>query len=241
MLHGDQRDLVELSFSLPSECARQIEERRIDIGLLPSAEIARQDLEIISRVGIACRGPVRSILLFARVPFPQVRTLAVDSGSRTSVELARIILAERYGAAPQLYPAVPDLNLMLTNADAALIIGDPALRIDPDTTGYDWLDLGYEWFQLTRLPMVFAAWARRQAQLQGDRLEQITSASYASGRHAISQIAEREHSSRGISRELAERYLREHIHYELGENEHQGLAAFLEFARLDRGAVARRQ
>src|SRR5215469_14895375 len=97
MLHGAERERVDLSFSVPSLCAQQLDADEIDLGLVPIAEIARQGLGIIPGVGITCFGPVRSILLFSRVPWDKVRTLAVDSSSRTSVELARIILRERFG------------------------------------------------------------------------------------------------------------------------------------------------
>ena len=84
-------------------------------------------------VGIACRGAVRSILLVSRRPANQIRTLAADASSRTSVALARIILARRYGVEPAVVMRPPDLTSMLDEADSALIIGDPALHIDPET------------------------------------------------------------------------------------------------------------
>ena len=73
---------------------------KADIGLLPCAELDRLGLDFLPDLGIACEGPVRSILLISRRPFEEIRTLAVDSSSRTSVALARIILAERYGLPP---------------------------------------------------------------------------------------------------------------------------------------------
>src|SRR5207248_359598 len=104
----------------------------------------------------ACRGPVRSILLIAKCPAPEIRTLAADTSSRTSVELARVILSRRYGAMPVRIPHAPDLPAMLRAADAALIIGDPALALDPAHLPYRVYDLGAEWVEMTGLPMVFA-------------------------------------------------------------------------------------
>ena len=95
MQHGPQREEVHLSFSIPSECARDVENGTAQVGLVPVAEIARQGLAIVPGVGIACQGSVRSILLFTKVPWKQVRTLAADLSSRTSVHLARVILRER--------------------------------------------------------------------------------------------------------------------------------------------------
>src|SRR5215510_1913805 len=131
MLHGPQRGLFKLDFRTPAGCADQLASGSADIGIVPSFELTRQDLEIIPGTGIACHGAVRSILLISREPAAEIRTLAADSSSRTSVELARVILERRYGATPESISHAPDLEAMLRVADAALIIGDPALRIEP--------------------------------------------------------------------------------------------------------------
>jgi chorismate dehydratase len=232
MLHGAQGDSVDVSFSIPSECARQLEQHRIDVGLLPVAEIARQGLEIISDVGIACDGAVRSILLFSRVPWGQVRTLAADASSRTSVQLARVILAERFGVTAEIHEHKPALEAMLANADAALIIGDPALHIEPATRAYDWLDLGDEWKKLTGLPMVFAAWAARAASAE---LSQLLRNSYEFGRAQIPTIVTNEYQKRRITVELTEKYLTQYIRYEFGPREFEGLRTFLQLAQPDMG------
>jgi chorismate dehydratase len=229
MLHGPQRQQVDLSFSIPSICAQQVEAGQTEIGLVPVAEIARQGLQTIPGVGITCLGAVRSILLISRVPWRHVRSLAADSSSRTSVQLARVILRERFGIEPEIVPYAPDLDAMLSEADAALIIGDPALLLDTDALRYEWLDLGAEWFALTRLPMVFAAWAGKPG-LPAAELEEITRGSYEFGAARIDEIVEREHAKRGLTRELAGRYLRQHIRFRLGLDEQRGLAAFLELA-----------
>ena len=132
MLHGPQRELFDVDFRIPAECADRMASGAADIGIIPSFELTRQNLDIIPGAGIACHGAVRSILLIARCPAARIRTLAVDSSSRTSVQLARVILERKYGAAVETIPHIPDLDAMLRIADAALVIGDPALRIDPD-------------------------------------------------------------------------------------------------------------
>jgi len=195
------------------------------------AEIARRGLEVVPGVGISCLGAVRSILLLSRVPWKEVRTLAADLGSRTSIELARVILRERYGVEPRIVLHEPTLDRMLLIAEAALIIGDPALRIEPEELPFECLDLGAEWLAQTGLPMVFAAWAGKPG-IPIESLRSITNGSYEFGKARIDQIVEQEYGQRQVSRELADRYLREHIHYELGPNEHRGLQAFLEVANL---------
>src|SRR5580658_7860205 len=106
MLHSpdpeDGRDVFDLRFALPSACADELASGEADIGIVPVIEMARQELDYFPGTGIACHGPVRSILLVSKVPFRDIRTLATDAGSRTSVQLARIILAEKFGVAPSL-------------------------------------------------------------------------------------------------------------------------------------------
>jgi chorismate dehydratase len=231
MLHGPQSELADLTFSIPSVCAAQVESGAVEIGLVPVAEIARQSLEIVPGVGITATGAVRSILVFSKLPWAEVRTLAADAGSRTSVQLAAVILRERYGATPTFLQHEPDLPRMLEIADAALIIGDPALRIEPAELPYEWLDLAGEWFAMTGLPFVFAAWAGRPG-LPLSRLTDLTLGSYRYGRQHILDIAKAEAPARGITRDLAERYLRYHLRYEIGQKEQEGLETFLSLAGL---------
>ncbi len=238
MLRGPQADSVELSFSVPSVCAEQVERGDVQIGLAPVAEIARQDLEIVPGVGITCSGAVRSILLFSRVPWGKIRSLAADAGSRTSVLLARIILQERFGVQPTVTAQPPNLLEMLDNSDAALVIGDAALRLEPARLPFACLDLGEEWRKLTGLPMVFAAWAGKPG-LPLDRLRALTVASYQFGRDRIGEIAERESAPRHISQDLANQYLSRYIHFEIGLKEQEGLEAFLDLANLRQTSLAR--
>src|SRR5580700_10704378 len=113
MLRGPQKDLFELEFRLPSACADQMADGGADIGIVPCFELSRQDLDVIPGAGIACHGPVRSILLVSQRPASEIRTLAVDTSSRTSVQLARVILERRYGAEYTAIPHAPDLEAML--------------------------------------------------------------------------------------------------------------------------------
>jgi predicted solute-binding protein len=235
MLHGPQRDSVDLSFAIPSVCAQEVENGVTQIGLVPVAEVARQGLEIVPGVGISCLGAVRSILLISKVPWKEVRTLSADSSSRTSVQLARVILRERFGVEAQITRHQPDLSAMLQESDAALIIGDPALLIDPDRTPYQCLDLGQEWFNLTKLPMVFAVWAGKP-KLPVAELSAITRASYEFGKAHLTEVIASEYRQRGISHELADEYLRHYIRFEIGPAEQRGLETFFELARLTEGA-----
>jgi chorismate dehydratase len=227
--HAAQRDVFEMSYALPAECADQLASGDADIGIVPVIEIARQKLDYFRSTGIACRGAVRSILLVSKVPIREIKTLATDMGSRTSVVLSRIILAEKYGVSPKLISRRAELAPMLGEADAALVIGDPALHIDPATLPFETLDLGLEWTQLTGLPMVFALWAGRKEVMQ-PLYEQAFLDSCRDGLAHMDQIVRDQSPVRGINPQLARVYLTRHIVFELTDRDHQGLNLYLKHA-----------
>ena len=239
MLHGPQQSLFDLDFRLPSACADQMASGAADIGIVPSFELTRQDLEVIPGTGIACHGPVRSILLVSKRPAAEIRRLAVDSSSRTSVQLARVILERRYGAEYVAIAHVPDLDSMLRAADAALIIGDPALRLNPATLPYEVHDLGAEWVEMTGMPMVFAVWAACKGVVTPDVVEAFRE-SCRYGRERIDEIAAAECSQRGFAPELVREYLTRHIVHELGPKDYEGMDLFLRYAREKDYQMARR-
>jgi chorismate dehydratase len=224
-LHGPQRGLFEFRFDLPAHCAEALRDRKADVGLLPCAELDRLGLDFLPDLGIACEGPVRSILLISRRPFDAIRTLAVDSSSRTSVALARIILAERYGCRPLVTAHSPSLEEMLAGNDAALIIGDPALRLDPEALPYRTLDLGAEWVAWSGLPMVFAVWAGRAEFLTAEVAEAFR-ASHHWGREHLDEMIERASADRGFDRNLVRAYFTRHIVYPLSPRHLEGLRLF---------------
>ena len=228
------REAFDLRFALPSDCAAQLASGEADIGIIPVIEMARQKLEYFRGAGIACHGPVRSILLISKVPMPRIRTLAVDAASRTSVMLARVILAEKYGVEPKVIARPADLAAMLGEADAALIIGDPALRLDPATLPFETLDLGGEWTSMTGLPMVFALWSYTKEfgrkEMIHERYADVFIKSCRYGIQHAADIARIEAPERGISEDLALRYITRHIVYELGEKDYQGLDLYVKMA-----------
>jgi len=233
MLHGPQQGLFDLEFRVPAGCADQVACGAADIGIVPSFELTRQDLEIIPGAGIACHGPVRSILLISTRPAGDIRTLAADISSRTSVELARVILARKYANRPELMRHAPDLDAMLDRADAALIIGDPALRIDPARLPYHVYDLGAEWTEMTGLPMVFAVWAAHP----GVVTREVAAAFREScryGRERVEEIVQLESARRDFPPDLVREYLSRHIVHELGDREYEGMRLFLEYATAPR-------
>ncbi len=225
-------DSINLEFALPSECADHVRDGAADIGILPVIEIERQGLEWLPEVGICCRGPVRSILLISRTPLSKVASLAADIGSRTSVTLARILLAERFGSEPRVFGRRAELTDMLQEADAALIIGDPALRLDPIQLrrDYEVLDLGEEWMNLTGLPMIFALWSGRPDKLDRS-LQSLFVESCRYGLAHLDEILAQECAPRNIPEALGREYLTRHIAFELEDRDYQGMSAYLRMAR----------
>jgi predicted solute-binding protein len=226
MLHGAQQGLFDLEFRIPAECADRLASGAADIGIVPSFELTRQKLDVIRGAGIACHGPVRSILLVSKRPAADIQTLCVDASSRTSVELARVILARKYGCRPALSARPPDLAAMLATADAALVIGDPALRIDPAGLPYEVHDLGAEWVEWSGLPMVFAVWAARPG-FGGPEVEAAFRESCRYGRERLDEIVLAESAARGFSPQFAHDYLAHNIVNELGPRDYEGLNRFL--------------
>jgi chorismate dehydratase len=235
LTHGPQQGVFDLRFRVPAAVADDLETGTADIGIVPCAELDRLGLSFLPDVGIACRGAVRSILLISRAAPAQIRTLAVDTSSRSSVMLARIVLAERYGAEPALVPRRPNLHDMLEVADAALIIGDPALAIDPTSLSHRVLDLGHEWLALTGLPMVFAVWAGSREVLTPHVREAFTE-SCLFGLREIERIAAEAPATHGVPADLARRYLTDHIRFRLGDEERRGLSLYREKVAALRGA-----
>lgn len=235
LLHGPQRGAFDLRFELPAACAESVAEGRADLGLAPTAEIARLGLERVPGMGIASRGAVRSILIVSKKPLRAVRVIAMDASSRTSVALARIVMAERYSVQPDTRSAAPELGTMLREADAALIIGDPALALDPaqPPAGCEVYDLGAEWTAMTALPMVYAMWAGPAAKKPG--VAETLAASWQYGRERLEEVAAAEGPKRGIPIDLARNYLTRNIVHEIGAEEEAGLARYWELYRaLDR-------
>ena len=229
-IHGAQRDQMNVEFHLPSICADKVRSEAADVGILPVIEIARQRLEIFPGIGIASHGAVRSILIISKVPFGNIKTLACDHGSRTSVMLARLILREQFGATPLLLPpTAPQLDEMLRSADAALVIGDPALAINLETLPYEWLDLGHQWHLLTGLPMVFAVWAAAAKWITPE-LERDFSDSLAFGLSEMDRIVHEQSIERGFAEAVVRQYLTKSIVFRLGPKDYEGMKTFLHLA-----------
>jgi chorismate dehydratase len=146
----------------PAEIAERLASGSLDAGLVPSIELGRQpELRLLPVAPIAAIEEVRSVLLLSQVPILQLKRVAVDGASRTSVVLLELVLAGKYGLKVDLLSTRSSVEEMLSYADAALVIGDRALTASREQRII--LDLASEWFQWLQLPFVFAVWAVRRA------------------------------------------------------------------------------
>ena len=221
---------VDLSLDLPSRLADQMALGELDVGLIPVIEFFRgQDYTFLPDLAIATRGPVLSVTLFSRVPWDDIRTVALDEGSRSSAALTQILLRKRHGINPQVETLPIDVAADDISTDAVLLIGDRAMRAC--LPGFDYAyDLGDEWTGWTGLPMVFAVWAVRP----GVELSSETLAGFARtrdyGLQTAGRIAAREAPKLGLDAGFCRRYLSNIIHYSLGPRELAGMKLYYNLA-----------
>ncbi|GHJ34834.1 chorismate dehydratase [Streptomyces sp. TS71-3] len=166
---------LELSKDTPEKLSEQLVRGDLDIAPVTLVEFLRNadDLVAFPDLAVGCDGPVMSCVIVSQVPLDQLdgARVALGSTSRTSVRLAQLLLAERYGVTPDYFTCPPDLGLMMQEADAAVLIGDAALRAnlhDGPRLGLDVHDLGTLWKEWTGLPFVFAVWASRRDYLAAE-------------------------------------------------------------------------
>lgn len=220
---------ASLTLDLPSRLADGLARGDLDVALIPSIEaFADPDYEIISDACVATRGPVLSVKLYFRVPPGQVRSLALDEGSRTSAALARIMLYERYGATPRIESLPLGCGVDETRADAVLLIGDRAMQPPREAFVTTW-DLGEQWLHWTGLPFVFAMWVGRSAGSSSGLADALALAR-DQGVAAIPRIAAREATRLGIGQQTALDYLSRNLHYRMGSAEQSGLTLFRRLA-----------
>ncbi len=224
----------EIAYTLPAQCAEDLRQGAADIGIIPAAAYATiPDLAVIPNVAIAATRAVRSILLVSEKPLDQVRTVALDTSSRTSVALLKVIFAKWLGGPREYASAAPDLPRMLANHDAALLIGDPALQVD--RARYHTLDLAEEWIARTGKPFVFAFWALRVAVLEADRSAKIVGMFQRSRDHGIEpanlETIVREWTPRlNLTEAIVRAYLTTNIHYFLDAPALEGLSLYYRYA-----------
>jgi chorismate dehydratase len=233
--HGQAGRQFDISYTIPSACARALEAGTADIGIIPAAAYALiPGLKILPDIAIASRRAVRSILLVSKVPVEKIRTVALDTSSMTSVALTKVLFEKWLGGGRTFTPMAPDVEKMLAKHDAGLLIGDPALQVD--RSRYVTLDLAEEWIRFTGKPFVFAFWAIREDALQeADPALDLSAIFQTSRDHGLlpenlSLIAREWAPRLGISESDARSYLTDNIYYHLDAACLEGLQLFYRYA-----------
>lgn len=231
----------ELSLDLPSRLATKLANGELELGLIPAIEFFRgpvhlpgQDYphdpyRIVSNACIACRGIVRSVRLFFRVPPNRVRSIAIDEGSRTSVALALILLHQRFGIRPTLVPLPIEADPNSATSDAVLVIGDRAMHPERYDSFIENWDLGLEWYRETGLPFVFAMWVGRHSKASpvlAERLERARD----EGVQRIENLSQQHASKYALSIAECMEYLSVNLRFTMHEDEIQGLRTFYRMA-----------
>jgi chorismate dehydratase len=210
---------------------QQLAEQTLDLALLPVAELLfLPHGRIVSNCCIACDGAVRSVLLFSRKPIERIRTLSLDTASRSSVMICELILRHFYGIQPETYRLEQNQNPDDCRTDAFVIIGDRALAYQPSDYWEYRYDIGELWKEKTGWPLVFAAW------VECSDNPTVTSALEAARDQGLQQLEaildakEQQGIALPLDRNQILDYYRRAIIYKMGESEHAGLQRFLGWA-----------
>ncbi len=248
----DKLEGVTLIPTVPSRIADAVASREADVGLVSivDAALCPVPLALLPVGMIGCDGPTHTVRLFSTVPISTIGTLHADTDSHTSVILARVLLKHVHGISPEVVPfdarervehpartAAPVLgggSLDEAWPESVLLIGDKVVTDHPPEGRYPHqLDLGEAWKALTGLPFVYAIWMCRQAECGNPRLARAAQVLDRQRRHNATRldwiVAKRAPEARWPI-DIASRYVRELLHYRVGERERAGIAKFLTLA-----------
>ncbi|MFQ5893608.1 MAG: menaquinone biosynthetic enzyme MqnA/MqnD family protein, partial [Nitrospinota bacterium] len=211
-LKGQMEHPFEVSFDTPARLSDRLAAGELEVAMVPSVEVVRHpDWRVLPGVAIASNGAVGTVLVVADRPLKEVRRLAVDTKSRTSIVMIEILFRERFGRRPELVPMPDDLESMLAACEAALVIGNTAFaaaRLSAE--GYMVEDLGRQWYALTHKPFVHAMYAVRGGITLGPAAALLVVAKEA-GLTQLEAIARAEGPPIGLRPPEALAYLREKI------------------------------
>jgi chorismate dehydratase len=228
---------LELTKDTPEKLSEQLVRGDLDIGPITLVEYLRNAAGLVALpdIAVGCDGPVMSCVIVSTRPVEELdgARVALGSTSRTSVRLARLLLAERFGVTPHYFTCPPDLSEMMREADAAVLIGDPALRAslhDAPRLGLRVFDLGELWKEWTGLPFVFALWAVRREYL-AEHPETVRQAhrAFLDSRDLslteVGKVAEQAARWESFDAALLERYFTT-LDFRLGARQLTGIAEF---------------
>ena len=217
--HGNQRNIVQLvTDAAPARCADLLARGEVEAALVPIIEYQRiPEISVVANVCVGSHLAVRSVVLVSKHgDLDNVRRVALDTSSRTSQALVKIVFREFLNHEPDWESCGPDLQVMLENNDAALLIGDPAMKMP--SQGLHVFDLASLWRRFTDTGFVFAMWMAR-----ADAVE--------AGLEQIERIITQYESQVPLSREEIREYLTNNITFQIDESLERGMGLYFELAR----------
>jgi chorismate dehydratase len=217
------RDLEsELIFATPAKLAEMLQRDELDAALVSVTEVLLNDrYDILDGIAIASLGEVYSVVLAHKKPLAEAREIFCDPASLASVNLLKVLLAER-GLRPEFKPL--ESYAAAADKDFVLLIGDRAIEFQRAGHAGEIFDLGEAWLEMTRLPFVYAVWALRRG-IDNRELRRELKEAKRFGMDTLDTIIEtREEFDEDFRRD----YFEWHIHFHLGEDEKRGIARFSE-------------
>lgn len=238
-----------LGDTAPSRCADLLRQNLVDAALIPIIEYQNiKQVCLIPNVAVAAKDSVQSVILIAKSPINKLKSVTLDTSSKTSATLVQIILKKFYSVKPTYLTSLPNPLEMLKQTDAALIIGDPAIKAAKELAQtYQIYDLAKEWRKFTSFPFVFACWAVSKNLLQSDNQNifidegyssKLSSAKIASlfiqakveGLSVLEKIVKEYSKDLEIEEHLLLEYLRENVNFDLDSENLAGLNLFYKLA-----------
>ena len=215
----------QIEFIPPAQLAEKLRRGDLDAALVSITEVLFHDgYDVLDGIAVASLGEVFSVFLAHRVPLEQVTEVFCDTASLTSVNLLRVLLAER-GLKPEFKPLPSYAEA--GQHDAVLLIGNPAIEFRRAPHTHEIWDLGAAWFELTQLPFVYAVWALRR-RTDNERLRRLLRDAKTFGMDTLDYLIS---SRTDYDLNFRRDYLGWHIHYHLGTDEKRGIAKFIELLR----------
>lgn len=220
---------IDIQLDIPSVCATKLLSGTVDFGLVPVAVIPQMETPyIISNYCIGTVGAVRTVAIYSDVPLAEVTELYLDFHSRTSVQLAQVLLREYWHLTPKLLKAGDGFIEDIKNTRAAVVIGDRCIGLSAKHK-YKY-DLGAAWLQFTGLPFVFAAWVSNRP-LPVEFITRFNKAMQAGLDHIPQLVQLLPAPAAGFDLST---YFNEHISYSFDDSKKTALAKFLKYLGNDR-------
>jgi chorismate dehydratase len=215
----------EIIFSTPSKLAEMLRGNELDAALVSITEVLFNDrYDVLDGIAVASLGEVFSVCLAHKKPLSEAREIFCDSASLTSINLLKVLLAER-GIHPEFKPL--ENYESAREKDFVLLIGNPAIDFRRGKHECEIFDLGEAWSELTKLPFVYAVWALRRGVENSDLRHALTEAKDFGMQTLDTIIRNRDEYDYDFRKD----YLGWHIHYHLGADEKRGVAKFIELLR----------